>query len=254
MVERKLVSDKKIYPSGSAFLMPDGVATKYNSGCPRFVVLSVGSVRKEIHPIYAKLGAVHEDWYAEQLGGRLKHRELPVKFALQDGIEVSGRIDFVDMDGDPHETKATMSKNALYDMRKGKVQIGHLAQLVGYMIYTERTKGYIAVGFYKHVPLPDHMYNFERKETRVFTITINEDGDILADEQHTGYNTLHHMRFTKLIEKVLQTKEISPRPLPGGFITPCTFCPLKSLCDSYDKGDIDETTLRSEALELLNKD
>lgn len=228
-----------------------GVIADYNSACPRYSVISIGAKKIDIDPIYSKLGAFHEEAYAILLGTRLKAREMPIKFEIEPGVQYSGRCDFITTDGEVHETKASLSKAFLYSViRKGKVKMSHLAQLVSYMIQLKLQKGKIITGFYKQ-----DGESFLLKESRDFEVLVTDTGDILVDGERIGYSVIDQYLHTKLIAEVLISKEIKERPLNDSkFSGPCAFCPLKNLCDKYDRGIVNSPDLIVQGLELLNNE
>lgn len=226
-----------------------GILAAYSSGCLRYIPLSKGAPPVVIDPIYELLGAHHEDWYATVLGDRLKEREFVVRKELSETVMYSGRVDFIDVDGVIHETKASLSPSFKYDViRKGKYKISHLAQLVSYMIQLQAVKGVIACGFYK-LRKDD---SFERVETRLFDVKIDTDGSIIVDGVDTGHTVVSQYQHTLAVKKALETGEIGERPVNSNeFSGPCTWCPLKLSCNKYDKGDINEEQLRAESSDIL---
>lgn len=238
----------KVYPSSSGFISDLGLEAEYNSACLRYMVISIGANRKDIDPIYAELGLLHEDWYAERLGDELKEREFPIKFDLAPTVEYSGRVDFLTHDGRVHETKASMSKNFLYKhIRKGEVKLSHLAQVVSYMIHLQLPKAVIAAGFY------DEQKTL--KEKRFFDVSIRDDGMIVVDDIPTGLEVKHQLAHLNAAVHALSTLEIGQRPENYlEFGSACHFCPVKALCSSYDFGHISAEELREQGREAINNE
>ncbi len=236
----------KIYPSSSGFLKENGeLHVDYNSACIRYIVLSQGTDRIEIDPIYAILGAKHEDRYALLLGDKVEHREFPIKRDLSDLVEYSGRVDFITKDGLIHETKASMSRSFLKDhMDKGIAKNSHLAQIVSYMTQLERTEGKIVAGYYKSVN--------EMKDFKVFSVKIREDGRIVVDSKLTDFLIEDQLRHLYATTRSLEDGSIGPRPVSKGWNDPCRWCPVKALCDSYDRSQLSEEELKEQAKVAIN--
>lgn len=243
----------KIYPSSSGFSQGTGIVTDYNNGCLRYVVASIGAIRKDLDPIYGQLGLIHEDWWAAQLGSQLAEREQPVQKMLTENIQYSGRVDFKTVSGEIHETKASLSPSFLYQViRKGKIKIGHLAQLVSYIIHHKSTKGKLIAGYYK-LDIVDTKQVFTLKEHRIFDINIDTDGKIMVDNYNSGFTIQDQLGHLYQTVKALQEQTIGARPINHiEFMGPCMFCPLKSLCTTYDKSFITDEEFKTQGLILIN--
>ncbi len=223
----------KIYPSASGFSTGTSYEVEYSNSCLRYLLVSQG-IAANIPEDMQKMGAQHEDWWAAQLGDRLKERELPIKKDYGNNVEYSGRMDFVTVDGEIHETKASMSKNMLYKViRKQQVKLNHLAQLLSYMLHTEIHKGRIIVGFYKK----DEVNNtFLLKEYAEFAVKILESGSITVNDVTQKYTVQDAVNFLVQQIDTLSTGEIKHRPIRfSAWQDPCRFCKLKDLCDKYDE-------------------
>jgi hypothetical protein len=239
---------KKLYPSSSAFMLGELVVTEYESGCLRAILLADNGARTPIPSIYEKVGAAHEDWYETQLKQDPRlitySREVPIKFPVPgvEGVQYSGRIDVLSAYEKAgvvlHETKGTISKNTrLSVIRKGKVKLNHLAQLISYMIAKETTKGKIVAGYYEQ----DEAGNLMHQEGREFKVEIDSEGAILVDGAPTGYSVFDQIAHRTAAAKVLVGDTVPARPDKwdqkwGG---PCTNCFNRDNCDKFDRGEID---------------
>lgn len=240
----------KIYPSSSGFVTENGLEIDYNSACPRYMVASIGSTRVELDPIYAELGALHEEWWTKKLGVRLIAREKEIKVELSDTVRYSGRADFIVEGPEVHETKASMSKTFLYqNIRKRKPKLSHLAQLVSYMIQLKIPKGQIIAGFYKEkesrLVLQEHVE---------FKVDIDDEGRILVDGVATPYTVAHQLAHLHMAQQALETQELGDRrPLNyEAWTGPCKMCPLNNLCWAKDQSPITDKEFKDQAKELIN--
>jgi hypothetical protein len=242
---------KKVYPSSSGFIQGNQVVTEYNSACLRYILVASKAKRTDLDPLFAQVGAQHEDWYAAILGDELADRELVLKTEILPGVEYSGRCDFVDTNGVVHETKATLSKNGLYGMiNKGEWKINHLAQLVSYLIYLKRTEGKIAVGYYEKES--ESATTFIQKGFRVFTVGIRDSGAIVVDGVDTGLLVMEQLEHRYRAAKILETGAIAGRPrIDSPWKNPCNYCPVKSTCDEYDAGGLGDDEFISAAVRAV---
>lgn len=231
----------KIYPSASGFMWGKSTITKYNSACPRYLLAAQGAKRVDIDQAYQDLGAHHEEDQEARLGDLLSEREQVLKGPVIEGVEYSGRLDFWLRNNVVVETKASFSDSTLYDViRKGKVNINHIAQLVFYMIRKNTVKGILAVGYYTMAG-----EQYIQEGYREFVVTIDDLGAILIDNEPSGYTVADQLRHTTEVAKALLNREIYPRPLNGySFDGPCKRCPMKDVCDKYEAAQFysDETT------------
>lgn len=237
----------KIRPSSSGFLRGDTVHTAYSSGCLRYMKANRKSKFVEIDPVYAEVGALHEDLYAISLGDTLDDRELVIKLPLGEDAEYTGRCDFVDTNGAIHETKATISKSSKTDIiDKGIVNLNHLAQLVSYMVVLKRPKGFIYVGYYEK-----DLKSFIKLADRKFEITIDNDGSIYIDGSYSEFNAFDYLDHVKA-QIALDTVPMPNRPYrESKFKSPCALCPLSELCDSVDIGETDASDFVSKAVPII---
>lgn len=240
----------KIYPSGAGFVGQLGLVAPYESGCPRFAVGSIGANRAPLDPIYERLGKHHEDWYAAKLGPRVAYRELPIVEELAPGVVYSGRFDFETDDEVIHETKASLSKTFYYQtIKKGKYKIGHLAQLISYMIKRQRIRGVIATGFYEE----SNTGEFVLKAARNFDVLIQDSGYIYVDGMNSGWTVVDQMKHTETIKQALVDRRLVARPINHiEFMGPCRSCPLNRLCYEFDKNQITEEQFKEQATTEIN--
>ena len=240
----------KLYPSSSGFVTDKGIEVEYNSACPRYMVASIGADRIPIDPKYAKLGEIHENWYEGQLGQNLEAREKEIRIDLSEKVQYSGRQDFVTKDGTIHETKATQSKSVLYqNVRKKKVKVSHLAQLVSYMIHEKTVNGRIVLGYYK-----DGLKGPVLQEYVEFIVHIDDTGSVIVNGLPSGYTVAHQLAHLNLAKTGLETGSLAPRPYNfADWTGPCKRCPLNNLCWAQGKNSMTDKEFKDSAKELINK-
>lgn len=240
----------KIRPSSSGWAFGRSIEAEYSSACLRYMLVAQKALFKDIDPVYAKIGAHHEDLYAQKLGDTLQHREFVMKSEIMPGVEFSGRCDFITTDGTVHETKASFSKNFLYSViNKGSVKKSHLAQLVSYLIELKQTKGKIVAGYYEEAENGDYV----QQGYREFDVEIDSEGRILVDGAASGYTVHNQMAFRLLAAETLSKQLIRDRPSNSdGFISPCNYCPMARLCDKYDAGQITDTEYIEEGVRSID--
>jgi hypothetical protein len=244
---------KKFYPSSSAFMLGDVVMTKYDSGCLRSILAKANGIRTgEIHPVYKRVGAAHEDAYAELLSQDDKNisieREVQVKKEISLDVQYSGRMDFRVLRALPdgthetiiHETKGTVSKNTRRDFRKGEYNVSYLAQLVSYMVDERTTKGKLVCGYYEE----DDSGVLRMQETREYRVTVTDTGRLDVDGEPSGYNVADLLAHRRAAAAVLENHEVGPRPDKwnqkwGG---PCGRCAFSKTCDAWDSGALGTDT------------
>lgn len=239
---------KRLYPSSSAFMLGELVVTEYDSGCLRSILLAANGARTTIPEIYERVGAAHEVWYEENVlkkDPRILNyaTEVPIKQPIDgvEGVTYSGRMDVLaahDKVGVViHETKGTISKNTrLSVIRKGKVKLNQLAQLVSYMIAKECPRGKLIAGYYEE----DGDGTLVHQEGREFKVEIDDEGAIIVDGVPSGYSVLDQIRHRQAAAKVIASPHVAARPDKwdqkwGG---PCTNCTFREVCDKFDNGEI----------------
>ncbi len=239
----------KYYPSNAAFQVGGVTLTHSASGCLRYIKFSNMGLRdNDIDPIYKAVGAAHEAEWEKTLIARnvAYHREVPLKKPIPNSeVMYSGRIDFV-LEGELQECKATISKNARRDIiRKGKVKLNHLAQLVSYMIMTQVSNGRLIVGYYE---LDGETWrNCEQRE---FEVEIEDSGRILVDKSPSGYSVAEQLSHMFAASKALADGSTPDRPMDYQvqWSSSCRFCVFKEACEK--EGTIEQA---KEALDEFKK-
>lgn len=226
----------KYYPSSSGFMVPAGTMSDYSSGCLRYILVSSKQRGPELDPLFMMIGEHHEDLYRVKLGDKVEGVEVVVKSDITPLTEFSGRMDFVTKDKMIHETKASFSNSFYLEViRDGKFKLSHLSQIVCYMIDKEQSEGVIACGYYEL----DSAGQFVQSGYREFRVSIDADGKILVDGEHTGYDVFQQLAHRHAAARVLENQEVAGRPANiGQYTSPCHFCPLARTCDSYDEGSL----------------
>jgi hypothetical protein len=252
---------KKVRGSQSAFAVGDLVFTKYASGCLRSIMLADHGLRDTIDPKHQERGALNEEVYERGLQGRgvAYDRERTVSEPIDGFVDTAfvGRLDFLLPDVPPHgrvivELKSTESPGVLKDVIKdGKYNLQNLAQLIAYMLTERCTHGQLVYTYFKK----NKVKVYEKGVERVFVIEIDSEGRILVDQQPAPFTVHDYLHHRQLSAKVINEREIWARPYqPGGYDTPCRYCPFSKTCDMYDMGLIDDVdTFVSEASKNLVK-
>lgn len=226
----------KYYPSSAAFATGFLVHTTYNSGCLRKIYLADQGLREKLKQDVSRVGADNEDAFEKSLieSGLKYSRESAVK-SDTGAVLFSGRTDFQTVD-EIIELKSTRSKNKRTALRAGRIPVENVAQIVAYMLETEKPKGRLIFTYYDEEK--------KLKEDYEFPIRIENDGSIwISDREYrfNVYDQLHH----RVLLALLYTDRSCTSPTfsrPVGydrqFDSPCTFCPFKIACDQLDKGSV----------------
>lgn len=240
----------KLYPSSSAWAWGKTVLTEYDSGCLRSILFKALSPhRPDIDPIYAKVGAHHEDLHAASLtaSDTSFQREVTCKSEVLPGVELSGRCDFL-LEGEVHETKASLSKSSSHVL-KGNPKVSHLSQLVSYMLHWGKPLGRIIFAAYKETK-----DGFSKTGERHFSVTLAQDGRVLVDTNPTPYyaqDLLSHRLQAAQLLTARKVHEARPLNWDAKFGSPCTYCPFNKVCDKYDAGELTDEQAITQASEAL---
>lgn len=241
----------KLYPSSSGFAWGNLAITEYDSGCLRAIVFKgLSPHRTEIDPKYMRVGAHHEDAHAAALEqqGIPFEREIVMKEEVLPGVQLSGRCDFL-LEREIHETKGSLSKSAGYVL-KGKFKVGHLSQLVTYMLHWDKPIGRIVFAAYKEAGDA-----FKETGRRTFTITLGHGGGVLVDDLNTPYFVQDLLAHRNTAAVLLSERRVHPeRPLnhDAKFGSPCAYCPFKTVCDKYDAGALTDEQAITQADEVIS--
>lgn len=251
----------KIYPSSSAFWWAGKAVTEYSSGCLRQILLARNGVREPFNPMYAEVGEINEDEFEKRIPeGVAYEREKVIKGPIEgyENVVYSGRIDF-DIGGLPIELKSGTSKNTrLNVIRKGKLKLNQLAQLISYMVRKKTDKGFLYSDYYEK----DKKDKWVRQEGVKFKIKLDSEGGIWYKPERTLFDkkgssnkafptepvksdfTVHdQIKHTMAQAEMLSTQSIADRPIAPieNFNTPCDYCVFSDVCDMVDKKDITKT-------------
>lgn len=233
---------KKLYGSSSAFLKGRLVFSSYDSGCLRSILAKGNGFRTDISKTSQDIGAKNEQRYEQKLEaqGAFFERESPIRYPLDEGNDVwfSGRRDFiVDLGAGGKvvvELKATASKNKYQMLREGRYVTENLAQLVAYMVAEDVDVGHLIYSYYKDPAAAEpHL-------ERDYLVTVSTDGDILVDGRHSGFTVTDLLAHQFAAVDALANGTVYDRPhnWTAKFGSPCGYCPLKSVCDRYDAGEV----------------
>lgn len=244
----------KLYPSSSAFMKGASAETLYNSACPRFIMVEkLNEVPKgSIPEIYSQVAAIDEARFFEVLKKRHTkvEREVPIRKELvNDKIILSGRRDFV-ADGWVYEKKSSINTRKAGDLKKGKVNLNQLAQLVTYMLMGEHVNGALVVTVYQ---FNKDLTALEVKYEREFIVSIEDTGAILLDGSPLTHTVDDIRRFYKTLVKGLVDREVPPMPQnwTSKYGSPCNFCPIKEKCLEYELKGLDRESFLLDSGEEL---
>lgn len=227
-------------PSSSAFVIDGKVVTDNHGACPRHIIFKAEIAKPDhVEEKYQIMGARGEDMHQETLELTQPwpfHKEYVVKDVFE-GVKRSGRIDFlVHHDGFrvPHECKTTQSKYVYNEvfLRK-RPKIGHLAQLVFYLIMLEETRGKLIYRFWP------------TQETNVFKVEVGDDGYLLIDGVRSMYSVM-----AQLSHQLVCVDAIVNQDQPLGIAkSECKWCLYKEECRRFDATN---ATMKSFIEELKN--
>lgn len=218
----------KINPSSAAWVVGPSVFSDYKQGCMRHLIFKNHIPREDTIPIeLQQLGAIGEDIYFETLTRDQEHpfhKELAFRDQFE-GVMRSGRCDYITYhDGFRviHELKTSQSKNTLYKIiRKGELNINHMAQLVFYLIYFEETRGKLVVRYHP------------KAETRIFKVTVEDGGEVFVDGKKFQFTIENQIQHQLMAANVI--KELPKVDKPMG--NACSWCNYKDVCEKYDQKD-----------------
>lgn len=218
----------------------DLVLTQYGSGCLRSILLGANGVRDTIDPKHMERGAFYEDQYAEEHPDLVREKPISHPLVPFDGVVYSSRCDFFNDDADPTkrrvvELKSSESRSVLTDViKKGKVKLNNLAQLVSYMVSLETVNGTLIYAYFERDK--ENPKVLIKRAERAFDVKIGDDGSINVDHQPTGYKVQDQLDHRYAACKVLTENIVWSRPYnwQASWDSPCRMCPFKKSCDRYD--------------------
>ncbi len=226
---------KKVYPSSSGFMEGRTIYTDYDSGCLRSIGYKALGVQVPFDQKTAQVGATNEDLFEATLKGTEYDREKAISVDLGGGIVLSGRIDFVTADR-LIELKSTRSTSKRTKLRAGTVTTENMAQIVAYMVATERTTAELRYTFYNDKKNTQEEYNF--------TVNIGAAGEIYlngAIYRYDVYSYLaHRQRTVQLLSELAGGSDTAlyaagrPYRAADTFNSPCNYCPFRLACDKLD--------------------
>lgn len=237
-----------------------------SSGCLRRIFLRANGVEETNHDkrtlnVFA-LGHYSEELFEETyLKGKFEYdKEKKVVVPLSDLVEFAGSSDYVVKDC-VYELKSCTSSNTYKKVFKdGNWKQDNLVQLVNYMIALE-----IPVGKLCYTSFCDKMdykdlakYSEEevlelarqsKKETKVFNVTITEEGKICVENVVVPLTVKDIMTFQEVAADVLGNQKVyldRPSQEEASFFSPCGYCPASSVCDSFEYN-------RFDSVEFINR-
>lgn len=238
-----LIGKKRLSPSKAAWTSMNLSETTFEKSCFRYVTWERRYEKEsDIDPLYIAMGAIDEARYAAKLtrAGLPFTREQDLATPISGSqIVIEGRYDFKVTGPDGVyfvEKKSTLSKGRLKDIIvKGVVDPHHLAQLVTYMVIDKVPRGVVSVTYWQWDDQIDGLVVGNEREFQVF---ITPGGDIEVDGQPYHRHVRSLQAWFKTAAKGMEDadKALPSRPKPSqGWQNPCRFCPLKDVCDQYDR-------------------
>lgn len=242
---------KEVRGSNSGFIINGEVITSDPSGCLRTVLIRDLKLPEELPNTsfsnVMTIGAFNEDAFfalAHFNGVPTLLREELLTEVISDKVIFTGHADF--MNGDTvYETKSITSKRVhAAVIKKGVYKVSNLAQLVRYMLVSNRLKGelvytsYIDKLDYSELSFLNKKEVISRAmasagETRKFIIEIAQDGAILVDRELTPFHVQHSWEHLhQAAEFLVSSSNLPPRPARSVSSDPCFFCPLKAVCET----------------------
>lgn len=241
--------DKQIVlrSSSSGFAWGELIFSKYKSTCLRWILVS-SHIPFEIDPKYTEFGKVNEDLHEKELERDRSQfmRELEVEMPSPvDGVINRGHIDFVvkplgETVWEVHELKHVQSKNVYRDVLKnGHYIVDNLAQCINYMLQAKTQRGLLKYTFYDK----DAFGKLEPVKSRGFEVGIDQYGRVFVDKEPTEYTVFDQLNHQRQAATALKEQRVMQRPYNGEalFVGACHWCPVKSACAAWDKGEIEGT-------------
>ncbi len=239
MAEIKL----KVYPSSSGFAEGRLVYTDYNSGCLRKIGFNALGVLEPFPESTAQVGADNEQNYEEKLKaeGTPYEREKTVTVDLGAGVHLSGRIDFITRDR-LIELKSTRSPSKRTKLRAGTVTTENVAQIVAYMVATERDSAELIYTYIDEKKKTQEHFNFTVKIDSGGRIHINGElyrYDVYSYLAHRGHAVDLLSKLSNSVGSVIADTD-RPAKFADKFGSPCNYCAFRSACGRLDKGGVTE--------------
>ena len=216
----------KVYPSSMSFAAWGINAPPGNGQCWRYIFLAQGA-RSKIDPKYQELGALGEDVVAEKYIGVPFEKEVAFKTSLGEGVELSGRCDFL-TDAAVIEVKSTTNRRVLTDALRNKPKPQHLAQLVLYMGHFNKSEGLLCYVYFEQ----DEAGKLVEETSVRLKVTL-EGKQVHVNGAETEYSVNDLVDSITECTNFLLKDELPPRPI--GYdrrFGPCEWCPLKTACDT----------------------
>lgn len=235
---------KKVYPSAIGF-SPLGLnRADFFKGCWRWIVSTQG-VKNDIDPAYGKLGeaweAACETSITSLNPGQELQREVSFRYEIAEGVQLSGRADFVAENG-VIECKAHYSKSRFVNA-PGE---DHIAQLLLYMLQFEKTNGMLMVAYYE----AEEDGSLVQADFQVFRVSIADDAStVLVDDKPYTFTV------GDLIHSITSlASHLASDGFPGSPIgTACFSCPAKNVCGGISENRLTEDQVKARIREIAEK-
>lgn len=235
----------KVRGSEAGFMLGRLVYTDYDTACLRKILLRSRDVRQPIPEIHTKRGPVYEQKFGDELRKQCTDvtDELPTTYPIDgiDGAMFSGKLDYIVRAADHsivYELKSTESKNVLRQIKQGTYKTENLAQLISYMIAQGTDQGFLCYAYME----PDSVGVYHIKYERKFKVDVDNYGRILVDSKASRFTVFDQISHTQHSAKVQKDGIVWDRPAgyQNAFGSPCSYCPYKSTCESWDTGAIEK--------------
>jgi len=241
-----------------------------SNGCLRRILLRALGVEESIDHRTENvfhLGHLSEELFEQdKLQGITYEKEKHVEHPITDKVKFSGHSDYV---GERvYELKSATSYNTYKKVfTKGTPKISNVVQLCTYMLALEIPEGSLCYTSYTDVLDYKDMGGYTKeqvtsyanasiRETKFFTVTIDDDGGFELDGNSLDFNVDNLLQFQRTAADVLENEYIYPdRPasLETTMFNACTFCKLKPLCTDWETERFETTTFVSRAKQILGE-
>jgi hypothetical protein len=122
-------------------------------------------------------------------------------------------------------------------MKQGTFKTENLAQLVSYMIAVGTDQGELRYAYME----PDAQGQYTIKSERAFDVRVNDYGRLIIDGKPNRFTVYDQLCHQQTAAHVIENDIVYDRPANYGaaFGSPCSYCPFRSACDSWDSGSIE---------------
>lgn len=157
--------------------------------------------------------------------GLAYQKEVPFKIQTGEGVEVSGRCDYL-LDDEVVEVKSTTNRRRISDAANGRPKVEHLAQLALYLGHFRKEKGRLIYNYFEE----DEQGELVIQTQVTVYVTVEED-EVYVNGKVTGHRASDLVDFVVGLSGYLERDELPPRAVNAtSSFGPCNYCPLKEIC------------------------